>query len=69
LENAAKVPADIYGYWGTKGLTKSLTMGWPHKCVYSQNGSLGYVSEFFEVRAQVDRDLTTVSCFPAVRVN
>jgi hypothetical protein len=29
----------------------------------SQNGSLRWVSEFFEVRAQVDRDLTTISCF------
>jgi hypothetical protein len=27
----------------------------------SQRGSLGWVSEFFEVRAQVDRGLTTVS--------
>jgi hypothetical protein len=26
----------------------------------SQMGSLGWVSEFFEVRAQVDRGLTTV---------
>jgi hypothetical protein len=44
-------------------LTKSLTMGWPHKCVYYSKGVTREVSEFFEVRAQVDRDLTTVSCF------
>jgi hypothetical protein len=29
----------------------------------SQEGSLGEVSEFFEVMAQVDRDLTTVEYF------
>jgi hypothetical protein len=29
----------------------------------SQEGSLGEVSEFFEVMAQVDRDLTTVDYF------
>jgi hypothetical protein len=29
----------------------------------SQEGSLGEVSEFFEVIAQVDRDLTTVDYF------
>jgi hypothetical protein len=29
----------------------------------SQKGSLGEVSEFFEVMAQVDRDLTTVDYF------
>jgi hypothetical protein len=38
-------------------------MGWPHKCVYYSKGSLGEVSEFFGVRAQVDRGLTTVDYF------
>jgi hypothetical protein len=43
-----------------RGLAKPLTMGWPHKSVPSQIGSLGWFSEFFEARAQVDRGLTTV---------
>jgi hypothetical protein len=43
-----------------RGLTKPLTMGWPTSVFTSQMGSLGWVSEFFEVRAQVDRGLTTV---------
>jgi hypothetical protein len=43
------------------GLTKSLTMGWPTSVSTSQKGSKELVGEFFEVRAQVDHDLTTVS--------
>jgi hypothetical protein len=43
-----------------RGLTHPLTMGWPHKCVTIQLGSLGCVSEFFGVRAQVDLGLTSV---------
>jgi hypothetical protein len=43
------------------GLTKSLTMGCP-TCVSTRSkGSLELVGEFFGVRTQVDRDLTTVS--------
>jgi hypothetical protein len=41
-------------------LTKSLTMVGPTSVSTIRRGSLGLVSEFFEVRAQVDRDLTTV---------
>jgi hypothetical protein len=43
------------------GLTKSLTMGWPTSVSTSQKGSIELVGKFFKVRAQVDRDLTTVS--------
>jgi hypothetical protein len=42
------------------GLTQPLTMGWPTSVFTSQIGSLGWVSKFFEVRAQVDLGLTTV---------
>jgi hypothetical protein len=43
------------------GFTKSLTMGWPHMCSSRSKVSLELVGEFFGVRTQVDRDLTTVS--------
>jgi hypothetical protein len=38
-----------------------LTKVRPHMCVDLIKGSLGLVGEVFEVRTQVDRDLTTVS--------
>jgi hypothetical protein len=43
-----------------RGFDQPLTMVCPTSVFTSQIGSLGWVSEFFEVRAQVDRGLTTV---------
>jgi hypothetical protein len=36
-------------------------MGWPTSVSTSPKGSLGLVGEFFEVRTQIYRDLTTFS--------
>jgi hypothetical protein len=62
LENATKVLKDIQGH---KGLGRVWPWIWPkfdHTCVWTWSiGSLGLIGEVFQVRTQVDRDLTIVS--------
>jgi hypothetical protein len=43
------------------GFDQVFDHGLSHKCAHYPKGSLQLVGEFFEVRAQVDRDLTTAS--------
>jgi hypothetical protein len=58
LENAAKLPADIVGRRGVQrvlsGFDQRLTK-------VDQEGSLGVISDVFEVMARVDRRLTKVN--------
>jgi hypothetical protein len=74
LENAAKVPEDIHRRQGLSGVWPCL---WPrvdHKGGLTwSRGSIGVVGSVFEVMAEVDLGLTSVSRFdladPAISIN